>query len=573
MSNVFNQIEHTKLGSSTFNLSHERKMSLNFGELVPILNLPVVPGDDISLGVSQMMRFTPMIAPVMHKINVYTHYFFVPNRILWNGWEKFINQVGQNSDVLPPETAEIPRLRLAPGQIASNSVDNAVPGDLIDYMGLPVQEGDYDQHFSILPLAAYQMIYKDYYRDQNLEEPSPNNTDPDFWFNSSVWPLGVRTDPGSGGVQPNNVFNGLMPTSAITESFKNFATTKRNRAWQHDYFTSALPWTQKGDPVTIPLGTAAPIMFTPGEDGTKMYDENGDLIPVDGDDDNLSIDAAGNLIAKGGGTLGDVRAYLDNSENLLADLEAASSATIIDLRNAFSVQKFLEKNARTGSRYFEFIQAHFGIRPSDGTLQRPEYLGGASNPVVISEVLQTSSTDSEPTPQGNMSGHGISAGKGAGFRYFCKEHGYIIGIMSVLPKTAYQQGIPCDWQKFDQFDFFTPEFQNIGEAPIYNRELMANHPNPEEVFGYKPRYSEYKYIPSTVHGEFKTTLDFWHAGRIFDPENPPVLNKEFITMKQEDVNRIFAVPGANEHLYCYLNHDIKARRKMQFFGSPGITRL
>lgn len=570
MSNVFNQIENTKLGSSTFNLSHERKFSLNFGELVPILNLPVVPGDDISLGVSQMMRFAPMIAPVMHKINVYTHYFFVPNRILWKGWEKFINQKGQNSDVLKPVVQEIPKLTLVGGDSTNNQFES-YPGDLTDYMGLPT--GSVGEHnVSILPFAAYQMIYKDYYRDQNLEGPSNDNLEAEFWFNESVWPLGARISDGEGD-NPDQVINGLLPNTDEIGVLRDFLITKRNRAWQHDYFTSALPWTQKGDPVTIPLGTAAPIMFMPGEDGTKMYDENGDLIPVDGDDDNLAIDAAGNLIAKGGGTLGDVRAYLDNSENLLADLEAASSATIIDLRNAFSVQKFLEKNARTGSRYFEFIQAHFGIRPSDGTLQRPEYLGGASNPVVISEVLQTSSTDSEPTPQGNMSGHGISAGKGAGFKYFCKEHGYIIGIMSVLPKTAYQQGIPREWQKFDQFDFFTPEFQNIGEQPIYNRELMANHPNPEEVFGYTPRYSEYKYIPSSVHGEMRTTLDFWHAGRIFDSENPPALNKDFITMKQEDVNRIFAVPQADEHLYCFLNHDIKARRKMQFFGSPGITRL
>lgn len=199
---------------------------------------------------------------------------------------------------------------------------------------------------------------------------------------------------------------------------------------------------------------------------------------------------------------------LDVTNSHEVDLENATAASIEDLRTAFSLQKFLERNARAGNRYFEWIQAHLGVYVSDGLIDRPEYLGGGANPVVISEVLQTSSTDAT-TPQANMAGHGISAGKGATFNYYCKEHGYIVGIMSVMPKTAYQQGVPREWTKFDQFDFFTPEFQNIGEQPIYNKELYAfGNTADEGIFGYVPRYVEYKYIPSTVHGEFKTTLDF-----------------------------------------------------------------
>jgi len=213
--------------------------------------------------------------------------------------------------------------------------------------------------------------------------------------------------------------------------------------------------------------------------------------------------------------------------------------------------------------------AHFGVRSSDARLQRPEFLGGSATPITISEVLQTSANSSQPSPQGNMAGHGVSVGSSNYVTYRCEEHGYIIGIMSVMPKTAYQQGIPKHFTKFDKFDYYWPSFANIGEQPIYNKELYYdNASTDDEVFGYTPRYAEYKYIPSTVHGEFRSSLDFWHMGRIF--ASKPSLNQDFIECDADEVDRVFAVSEGQEHLYVYLHNEVKATRLMPYFGTPTI---
>lgn len=225
------------------------------------------------------------------------------------------------------------------------------------------------------------------------------------------------------------------------------------------------------------------------------------------------------------------------------------------------------KNARAGSRYVESILAHFGVKSSDARLQRPEYLGGGMSPVLISEVLQTAPTTTS-TPLAEMAGHGINVNKNHSFNKFFEEHGFIIGIMSVMPKTAYQQGIPKLFLKDSRFDYFWPDFQHIGEQEILNKELfISESPADEQVFGYIPRYAEYKYAPSTVHGDFKTSLDFWHMGRIF--EDTPKLNKEFI--EANPTKRIFAVEESEEQtLYCHMYHTISANRKMSYYGDPGF---
>lgn len=525
--NIFSKTQFPKVGSSTFNLSHDTKFSMSMGDLVPMLVQECVPGDKFNIRTEQMLRLMPMVAPVMHDVNVFTHYFFVPNRIIFDGWEKFITG-GEDglSQTLPPSIL----LRSAGTQEAGETTINY---RLADYLGLPVNpvmqqdEIEVSEQVSLLPFLAYQKIYNEYYRDQNLIE---------------------SLDP---------VFESV--TSGINQYNPEFYKL-RKRAWQHDYFTSALPWAQKGAPVRLPIGTTAPIQFKDNEGTTtNIRDADGNLKP------NLTgfnTDANGAL-------RGSDNSYVDvdNSTSLEADLSEAVSATINDLRRAFSLQSWLEKNARAGSRYVEQIFSMFGVKSSDARLQRPEYLGGGMSPVMISEVLQTSET--QESPQGNMAGHGLNLGANGGINKYCEEHGFIIGIVSVMPKTSYQQGIPRLWKKFDKFDYFWPDFEHIGEQAIQNRELFLSRDADRNngTFGYIPRYSEYKYNPSTAKGYFKTSLDFWTMTRIFDPETPPVLNKDFV--EANPTRRIFAVEDEDEDtLLVHMYHNIKAKRKMKYYSNP-----
>jgi hypothetical protein len=241
--------------------------------------------------------------------------------------------------------------------------------------------------------------------------------------------------------------------------------------------------------------------------------------------------------------------------------------TINELRRAFRLQEWLEKNARGGTRYIEQILAHFGVRSSDKRLQRPEYITGVKTPITVSEVLNTTGEDGG-LPQGNMAGHAVSVGQGNMGTYSVEEHGYIIGILSVTPKTAYQQGIPKNYLKTDPLDFFWPTFANIGEQEVKNNEIFGYTAQGDDVFGYIPRYAEYKYMPSRVAGDFRTTLDYWHLGRIFT--NLPTLSQEFIEIDPEDVTRIFAVENDDDNLYMHILHKVQARRPMPVYGTPMI---
>lgn len=501
MLNLFNSVKMTRPKNNVFDLSHDVKLSLNMGKLVPTLAMECVPGDKFNIGCESLLRFAPLVAPVMHRMDVTMHYFFVPNRLLWPKWEDYITQVG----VVPA----FPTIEVLD--------DSSNYTKLLDYLGCPLPGGitGEPEVYSALPMAAYQMIYNEYYRDQNL-----------------ISEVNFLLSDG------DNSGNGDL-------------TELRTRAWEHDYFTSALPFAQKGNPVAIPIGT---ITVDDNFTGAPLFIDNTGAPLPDGD-----IQAAASAIQSSADP-GNLGAYDPDGSLVVAP------TLINDLRRAFRLQEWFEKAARGGSRYIESILAHFGVYSSDKRLNRPEYITGTKSPVVISEVLNTTGTVT--APQGEMAGHGVSVTQGKYGNYRCEEHGYIIGIMSVMPKTAYQQGVPKHFTKFnDPFEFYWPEFANIGEQEIFVKELWAHSLAANDIFGYTPRYAEYKFQSNRVAGDFRTTLDFWHEGRIFAGQ--PALNQAFV--EADPSFRIFAVDDPNvDHLYCQILHKIRAVRPMPKYGNPSF---
>lgn len=507
---IFNQNIGFKPKKNAFDLSHEKKLSCNMGDLIPILCEEIIPGDTFKMNSEIMMRLAPMISPVMHRVNVYTHFFFVPNRLVWDNWQKFITGGEKGTD-----------LPVAPYLNRLGSDAFFQKGQLADYMGYNVVSGiSSAQRLNALPFRAYHTIYNEYYRDQNLENPlNVNKTDGE---DSIVYSL-------------------------------------QKRAWEKDYFTSSLPWTQKGGDVSIPLDTAtAPVVMKSGSAPTLFKQTN-----------NNSLLGATGSTSMQLGILEDSQSNdlkIDPNGGLEADLSGVNISTVEDLRRATRLQRWLERNARSGSRYIESIFTHFGVVTPDYRLQRPEFLGGGKTPVVISEVLQTSSSDTT-TPQGNLAGHGMAVGNSHSWTKTFNEHGFVIGIMSVLPKTAYMQGIRKHFLKTDKFDYYWPEFAQLGEQPVYRKELYNNEAyNSFNVFGYQSRYCEYKYIPSSANGDFRDNLKFWHMAREFSAA--PALNSTFV--KSDPTSRIFASTDASHKLWVQIYHNIKAIRPIPYFNSPTL---
>lgn len=527
MSREFNTVQSYKPKRNFFDLSHDRKFSCDMGYLVPIFNQEVLPGDTFSVVNQQLLRFAPLLAPIMHKCEVYTHYFFVPNRLIWSNWDEFItgNQ-GQAPEPVHPYVNFYQGIQINTGTMA-------------DYLGLPTGNYANQHNISALPIAAYNLIWNEYYRDQNLQEELP-----------------FELEDGNN----SDVF------------LTYYEKAPQKRAWEHDYFTSALPWTQKGEEVFLTFDTEADLGIEWRNTSNRDTWREMDGSPFDGFDEGNNyvtnfMAGAGLNGATGVGNAdypNDGKALnLDNSENLFLDLSGSYLMTVNQLRQAMALQRWLELNARAGSRYIETILAHFGVRSADARLQRPEYLGGGRSNVAFSEVLQMS--ESNVTPQGTMSGHGINYGESHEFKSYFTEHGLIIGIMSIRPRTAYQQGIPKQFLRDDKFDYFWSLLAHLGEQAIENRELYADHTNPKGTFGYIPRYSEYKYINSSVHGDFRDSLNFWHMGRIF--ENDPQLNSSFIECNPTD--RIFAVTDDNIHsIWVHLYQQVKAVRPIPVFSTP-----
>lgn len=511
--NIFNSVPFAKVKSSAFDLSHDVKMSFQMGRLVPTCLVDCVPGDIFEISVENMLRLAPLVSPVMHDINVDTHYFFVPNRLLWPEWEDFITG---EADVVPPQV----------------TLDEFTVSRIADYMGLP------DNHTKGLPIsafpgAAYALIYDEFYRDQNL-----------------------RSEVFEGLVAGLNGDNDWVRTV--------YGSKPYHRAWQHDYFTSSLPWAQKGDDVILPLGTSAPVDYIPGQGKAALLRKaSDDSLP--GGTTALQHEATTGSLENAFGT----DYFLDPNDTLQADLANAEGVDINTVRRAFKLQEWLEKNARGGTRYIENILAHFGVRSSDSRMHRPEYIGGSKQKMVISEVLSTAHTfvSETETPVGNMAGHGISVGGGNRFRYRCEEHGWILGIISVRPKTGYQQGIPKMFSRTDKLDYFWPSFANLGEQPVMAKEIYAESLVPNADFGYVPRYAEYKFINGKVAGEMRDTLAHWHLGRIF--ADTPALNASFVECNPD--TRIFAVDDPDaDHIYAHIFNNLRGIRKMPKFGVPSL---
>lgn len=550
MSNfLFNSIRVPKLRRNKFNLSHDVKLSMRMGELIPIFCQDVVPGDTFKLNTELLIRFAPLIAPVMHRINVYTHYFFVPKRLIWDNWEQFITG-GESGEDSPA----YPRYRMNDTMIR----DCFCEGSLADYLGFPVRDrmaspdsggdgrfmGEIVPTFEIdaLPFRAYQLIWNEYYRDQNLQD--------EFNF----------------GKDSDGVINPCTPMKTCM--------TLRSRAWTKDYFTSALPFTQRGGEVTLPLygnptvtGTGHAYTFpeqqtvayevgsTGGADFSKPFSGQMTFDGGSATNQNKKIASSGGSI-----NINDVALGLD------VDLSNVSAATINELRRAIKAQEFLEATARSGSRYTEFIRGIFGVKSSDARLQRPEYLGGGKQPVVVSDVMQTSQSTQE-SALGTPGGAAASLGKTHSFKKYFEEYGYVIGIMSVLPVPAYQQGMPRQFLKFDKYDHYIPQFAHLGEQEITSQELYFDPTTSgnDALFGYAPRYAEYKFINSSVHGDFRTSLKYWHMGRIFNAR--PELNGSFVTSNPTD--RIFAVEDSDvDKLWVNIHHNCTALRPMPKYGTP-----
>lgn len=478
-------------------------MSFNMGDLVPIGLLEVLPGDSIQHATSALIRLSPMIAPIMHKVDIKIHHWFVPHRLTFDGFEEFITggPDGEDATVFPTRTV----------------TNVQVPvGSLLDHLGIrPLTAGT----FSALPLRAYNLVWNEYYRDQDLDPPATVSTAAGNDTTTSLNLLRIR--------------------------------------WDKDYFTSARPWEQKGPDITLPLGTTAPV----GGDGSTLKLWNGgtgggafEYITGGG---VQRINLSNNTNWADGD---DVRVAAAPNAGLVANLASASAITVRALREALALQRFQEARARYGSRYPEYLR-YLGVSPQDARLQRPEYLGGGRAPIQISEVLQTAEGSN---PVGEMRGHGIGGGRSNRYRRYIPEHGYILSLAAIVPKAIYADGLERHWSRTAKEDFWTKELEFIGQQEVLNKEVYFAHSTPNGVFGYQDRYREYREKFSRISGEFRTVLDHWHLARMFTSN--PALNATFVACQPQQ-DRVFAVPSQN---VCYgmIRHSIQARRLVSGSAAP-----
>lgn len=578
---IFSKTPINRPKRNLFNLSYQNKFSCNLGQLVPIMCKPVVPGDTFKCSSELFVRTAPLISPMFQQLDVYVHYFYVPNRLLCKEWEQYISPHATKDNPQPSEL-QLPSIDLRDKKTFQfpNSTLFA-SGTLMDFLGYHGQGASVADEdalvASILPVNAYNLIYQSYYCDQNLGLASRVD-DPFLLDEMKVY----GANDGFEEKYEGDTGEGLINYFSL-----------RQRCWKKDYFTSALPFTQRGADVHLPLYGNASI----NSDGTYVEaDVSGNLIYKSSTGKVLNSNGS---VSIHGSTLNTytLTGLMDNGQStdalthshsgkvdskeiakkLSVDLDNVSAATINELRRATRLQQYLETSARVGGRYKEFVLGHFGVNVPDGRLQRPEYLGGGVCKISIGEVTQTSMTvnsGDDVAALGQMAGRGSAYGNSNSFKHSFPEHGYVMAIMSIQPKAAYFQGVCRDLLKQDRLDIYTPEFANLGEQPILNAELFATGAKPKETFGYTPRYAEYKFSLDEIHGQFRDSLDTWHMARVFGEQ--PTLSNKFIEVneKEDGLNRVFAVPGTTEnpveHFYVYVQNNIKALRPMPVFGVPTL---
>jgi len=525
MVHQFSRVPSAQIPRSSFDRSHNLKTTFNSGYLIPIFADEALPGDTFSLNMTGFARLATPLHPYMDNLWVNTFFFAVPIRLIWDNWERFNGaQVdpGDSTDFLVPQISPT----AASGGYAANSIH--------DYFGLPT--GVQTLTHSAFWHRAYNLIWNEWFRDQNLQD--------------SV-----------------TVHRGDGPDPAA-----DYTLLRRNK--RHDYFTSSLPWPQKGESVSIPLGTFAPVVtaatrtVTGAQSPLQFAASASGTIPS-GATSALAYNTSGQLINTSAPSVTGASGLYP--ANLQTDLSDAGAATINQLRQAFAVQRLYERDARGGTRYTEIVRSHFGVISPDARLQRPEYLGGGQSPINLHTVPQTSSTDSEPTPQGSLAAYGTTVMSRHGFSKSFTEHCVLLGLVSVRADLTYQQGLNRMWSRRARFDFYLPALSHIGEQAVLSKEIFCDgSAGDETVWGYQERFAEYRYKPSFVTAEFRSSfaqsLDTWHLA--LDFASRPLLNSVFMP-EDPPVDRVIAVPS-EPHLIGDFFFNMRCARPMPLYGVPGL---